>query len=90
MDKAAYAQTASPIILPIASFASLSLAFSNSAAVVTVAVDILKTGDFANTVTLEGTGKYRWPAQDQMHKIYCASYIKITWDVGTMRAFMKG
>ena len=90
LQGAAYAQSASPVILPHASFVGLGLALSNGAAVVTVNVDAILTGDFAEEVTLEGTGKFRWPNVDGMNRLYNAAFVKITWDVGTLRVFQKG
>lgn len=85
-----YAQAASPVVIPHAAFVGIGLSFSNGAAVTTVAVDSILTGDFAETVTLEGTGKHRWPNADGMNRLYNAAYVKITWNVGTLRVFQKG
>lgn len=90
ISQAPYAQAASPVTIPHASYTGLSLLLSDGAAVVTVSVDSDKEGDFADEVTMEGTGKHRWPDVDGMNRLYNAAYVQIAWDVGTLRVFQKG
>lgn len=89
-NQAAYPQTASPLVLSHGAYVGLGLSFSNGAAVAAVAVDSVATGDFADAVTLEGTGKHRWPDVDGMNRLYNAAFVEITWNTGTLRVFQKG
>jgi len=88
--QAALLQTSSPLILDHGTFVGLGLSLSNGAAVVTVAIDSVKTGSFSEVVTLEGTGTHRWPNADGMNRLYNAAFVKITWSIGTLRVFQKG
>ena len=90
LGSAALLQAASPVTIPHASYVGLALSLSNGAAVVTVEVDTLVDGDFDEVVTLEGTGKHRWPDADGMNRLYNAAFVRITWDTGTLRIFQKG
>lgn len=78
-------QAQSPLIIPHATFVGLAIQLSDGAAVLTVAVDSLSTGDFDNTVTMEGTTKHRWPDSDGMNRLYNATFVKLTWNTGTLR-----
>ncbi len=80
----------SPVVIPHASYVGLGIVLSNGAATVTVEVDGIADGDFAEEVTLEGTGKWRWPDTDGMNRLYNARYVKITWSTGTLQVFQKG
>jgi len=87
-----FAAEDSPIVISHASFVGLGIIIldGSSATTLTVEVDGVSDGEFADEVTMEGTGNWRWPDVDGMNRLYNARYIKITWDVGFIQVFQKG
>ena len=84
-----FQQSSSPVVISHASFIGLGIILSAGAAVVTVSIDGVLAGAFADNVTLEGTGVWRWPNVDGVNRLRNARYVKITWNTGTLQVFQK-
>lgn len=92
-----FSQEQSPLILPHASFVGLGIIIgdgtsstSSGDVTVTVAVGGSENGEFADEVTMEGEGDWRWPDIDGMNRLYNARFVQITWDSGYIQVFQKG
>ena len=86
-----FLQAASPVTLPHAAWAGLSLGLSTGAAVVTVEADISIEGDFETEVEMTGaTTEFRYPTTAGANILYNAGAVKITWDTGTLTVLQKG
>lgn len=80
---------AGELVLSHESFVGISIQFT-SATTFALAVDNLRNGNFADAVTLEGSGKWKYPDQAGMDVLYNAAFVKITWDAGPILVFQKG
>jgi hypothetical protein len=94
-----FEQSESPLVLPHAAWAGLSILLEDEAAELVVAADFNQDGDFENIVEMLGgptedssgaATKFRYPSATGANLLYNAGYIEITWDTGTVQVLQKG
>lgn len=84
-----YPQTDSPLTIPHGSFAGFCLAFDTDTTSVTVTADGTGGGNFADSVELEGSARFKYPSVVGANTAYNAAFLRIAWDAGNMTLVQK-